>query len=73
MLNTVAMEIDELDEPLRDYARKLEEDQAIDVTEMFMALGRNMKTHGDVLGELRAYIERPWWKKLLGLPPKVTA
>lgn len=66
-LNREAMNKEELPESLHEYADILEGSNEIDVTEMFMAMGKAMKPIEESLQSLERYIRRPWWKKLFGM------
>lgn len=67
VLNRKAMDMEVLPESLKKYAEKLDEDNEIDITEMFMALGKSDAALFNKLDSIERYIRRPWWRKLLGL------
>ena len=57
VLNTNAMNIEDAPDSLKEYAKKMESENTIDITEMFMAIARSLKAIED-------RNKLPWWKRL---------
>lgn len=52
-----------LPEAMKEFTQKTEMDddpKRFDITDMFVAIGKDIQAVNDIL-------DRPWWKKLLGL------
>jgi len=74
VLNRKVMDKNALPESLKEYAEKLDKENHIDYTEMFMALGKSDAAMSDridsierYIHSIERYIRRPWWRKLFGI------